>query len=218
MKTVSKEALYAALQQSIPGRQYLSLVSSNTPVKEGQRFEIHHKHPRALGGDNSESNLVRLTTFQHCLAHLLLAKSYPCLETLNPIILLSGKQVHTLSDLEKVSLEECYGWSKLREKAFEELHRQNFFTDEVRKKMSESHRGKPTSRRGTTLPDQWKEKLSKVWTGKPKPWLRGKSTSSLGKIWINKNGVGKRIYPQDLEKFEQDGWIRGCICKSSQKR
>lgn len=134
MKVISKENLSAILQQSVPGQQYLSLISSAPRLQEGQRFEIHHKHPRALGGGNDLDNLIKLSTYNHCVAHVLLAKAYPCVETLNPIILLSGKQVQSLSDLEKVSLEDCYQWSTLREKAFQELHRQNYFTEEVRKK------------------------------------------------------------------------------------
>lgn len=181
MKIISKEDLSAILQQSVFGQQYLALISSAPTLREGQRFEIHHKHPRALGGNNETDNLIKLSTYDHCVAHVLLAKAYPCLETLNPIIMLSGKQVRSLSDLERSSLEDYYQWSIQREKAFQELHKQNFFTEEVRKKMSESHKGKSTARKGTALSDGWKRKLSEVWTGRPKPWLRGKSTSSLGK-------------------------------------
>lgn len=218
MKEISFKDLCAILNQSTPGQQYLSLVNSSTlPLVREVGYEIHHIHPKALGGSNQSENLVKLTTYQHCLAHVLLAKAYPCLETLNPIVLLSGKQVLSLSDLEKVTLEECYGWSKLREKAMVELHRQDFFTEEVRKKMSDSHKGKGTSRKGTHLSRSHCQKLSEVWSGKPKPWLRGKSTSSKGKVWMHKDGKGKRVNPQDLQKFEEEGWIRGCICKCSQK-
>jgi len=37
-------------------------------------YEKHHIIPRSLGGDNSESNLVKLTIREHYIAHLLLTK------------------------------------------------------------------------------------------------------------------------------------------------
>lgn len=39
-------------------------------------FEVHHIHPKALGGDDSKSNLIRLSPEDHLFAHLLLAKIY----------------------------------------------------------------------------------------------------------------------------------------------
>jgi len=38
--------------------------------------ESHHILPRALGGDNSQTNLVKLSAREHFIAHLLLAKTY----------------------------------------------------------------------------------------------------------------------------------------------
>ena len=38
--------------------------------------EIHHIIPRCLGGDNSPSNLVKLSAKQHFVAHHLLFKIY----------------------------------------------------------------------------------------------------------------------------------------------
>ena len=38
-------------------------------------YELHHIIPKSLGGDNSESNLVKLTPREHFFAHLLLAKT-----------------------------------------------------------------------------------------------------------------------------------------------
>lgn len=39
--------------------------------------EVHHIVPRCIGGDNSKSNLVRLTPEEHFVAHQLLYKMYP---------------------------------------------------------------------------------------------------------------------------------------------
>lgn len=39
----------------------------------------------------------------------------------------------------------------------------------------------------------------------------GNKNPAYGKIWINKEGKHKRIYPSDLKQFELDGWIKGRI-------
>jgi hypothetical protein len=40
-------------------------------------IEVHHIVPKCLGGNNDNTNLVRLTIREHFLAHLLLCKIYP---------------------------------------------------------------------------------------------------------------------------------------------
>ena len=40
-------------------------------------YEIHHIIPKTLGGDDSNTNLVKLTPREHYIAHLLLTKIYP---------------------------------------------------------------------------------------------------------------------------------------------
>lgn len=44
------------------------------PVCKPEYFERHHIKPRALGGSDEKSNIVRLTAREHFIAHLLLAK------------------------------------------------------------------------------------------------------------------------------------------------
>ena len=39
--------------------------------------ELHHIIPRCMGGDNNSSNLVRLNSREHYIAHWLLTKMYP---------------------------------------------------------------------------------------------------------------------------------------------
>lgn len=211
MRILSKKEFKNILKSTDKGREYLNLVLE-LKTKALQRGERHHIHPRALGGSDSTRNLVICTSFDHCRLHALLALAIPCGETLFPVLRMSSSQCKTLSDLEKISLEEVFQWSESRQKALEELHKLPY-TEKRLQKMSESHKGKSTSRKGQHLSDAHKEALKKAWAGKPKPWLRGKSTSSLGKVWINRDGIGKRIYPNELEKFESEGWVRGCICK-----
>lgn len=215
MKTLGKNEFNTILVSTQKGREYSNLILEiqKTPLQEGEK---HHIHPRALGGSNDRGNLITCTPFDHCRLHALLALAVPCKETLFPVIRMSSSQCKSLSDLEKTSLDNIYQWSKSRQRAFKELHKLPF-TEERLQKMSDSHKGKSTSRKGQHLSESHKEALRKAWAGKPKPWLRGKSTSSLGKIWINKDGIGKRVFLSELEKYEDEGWIRGCVCKQKKE-
>lgn len=109
------EIFYKSLYESEWGQKYLKLIRE--PVPEGCMVEIHHIQPRALGGTNSSVNLVKLSVYQHILAHIYLAKALPCSETLLPITWMSRKSVKKLSDLEKVNLGKLQEWTELREKA-----------------------------------------------------------------------------------------------------
>ena len=48
----------------------------NHPLMLDQYGETHHIIPKCLGGDNSKSNLVRLTAREHFICHALLAEMY----------------------------------------------------------------------------------------------------------------------------------------------
>ena len=46
----------------------------NRDLTHENGYEIHHILPKALGGTNDPSNLVKLTYFEHLVAHYLIAK------------------------------------------------------------------------------------------------------------------------------------------------
>ena len=56
--------------------QNLVLKSKNRKLDNTVYKESHHIIPKCLGGDNSETNLVKLTLREHYIAHLLLSKMY----------------------------------------------------------------------------------------------------------------------------------------------
>lgn len=58
---------------------YISLVNTRRcrGVKKERGYEIHHIHPRCMGGSDSLDNLVKLTYREHYVAHWLLCKMYP---------------------------------------------------------------------------------------------------------------------------------------------
>lgn len=57
---------------------YISLILNRqaNPLDEREYGEWHHIVPRAEGGSDDASNLVKLTAREHYIAHLLLAKIY----------------------------------------------------------------------------------------------------------------------------------------------
>lgn len=150
MRKLSSEEFNKTLQENLHGQEYLRIVekvlSEKRPLVDEPGFELHHIHPRGLGGDlTAESNLIKVSCFEHCLLHVLLAKTFQLPETLYPIIRMTYAQLKRCSDLEQITLEDIYKWSKEREKALG-LASQRTFSEESRKKMSESHKGRP----GTT--------------------------------------------------------------------
>lgn len=60
-------------------RLYTTLISfrNKNILLSPTYFETHHILPKCLGGDNSSSNLVRLTGREHFIAHVLLNKIFP---------------------------------------------------------------------------------------------------------------------------------------------
>lgn len=150
MKHISKKEFFNQLNSCEYGRQYLELVTNpENHLGKKDKGEVHHIHPRKLGGDlKAPENLVKLSVFNHCLAHVLLAKAFIELnitgkhEALLMISMLSRKQYKTLSDIEKITLEDIYNWSILRQLGFEKAGKlcKEFWEtadNEFRKKFSD---------------------------------------------------------------------------------
>lgn len=187
---MTSEEFYSALRSNEYGQQYLSLIEKvqleNRGTRKEKGYELHHMHPRKLGGDLKDlENLIKLTTFEHCKCHAFLAQAIPCVETLAPIVKMTGRQYLKCSDLERIELNEIERWAELRDRAriydsenkkgkpghpcSEETrrkialkHRGMKHSEEARKKMSEAKRGKPTWRKGKPLSEETKQKLSRA--------------------------------------------------------
>jgi hypothetical protein len=138
-------------------RHYLSLIerARNRPQSIGY-VEFHHVIPKCLGGTNESTNIVELTPEEHYIAHLLLAKIYPKNKGINSAAMFmtsknknhkrSNKQYawvkRNLSEIMKgpdnpskknpIRGEKHYLFGKKRE---------NVFTDDSKKRISESKKG-----------------------------------------------------------------------------
>lgn len=47
------------------------------PLTDDEYYEKHHILPRSLGGSNNKDNLIKLTSREHFICHLLLVRMYP---------------------------------------------------------------------------------------------------------------------------------------------
>jgi hypothetical protein len=128
----------------------------------------------------------------------------------------------TTEEKENLKLKKQIGWekngNKLRhsEKTRERrLMEEKNKTLEDRKKFSEKCKNSYWSRSEEKREKENQKKSSSVKLSYNNiPGLREARTEHLktvnkGKIYINKNGKTKFIYPSDLEKFLNDGWIKG---------
>lgn len=170
------------------------------------RYEVHHVIPRCMGGMNQKENLVKLTPREHYVAHLLLTKMCIC---------------DTHQRKMKFSLQKMMGnssnWSSAqyeiaRKKNLEALIGRKF-TDEHRRKLSESNAGVKRS-------EYTKSKISdnaKLRTQDKNPFY-GKSHSNETKsilrekaknrIWIT-DGIDSKVIYSSMPIPE--GWHRGRI-------
>jgi len=167
-------------------KYYFSIIdrAKSRKILSNTYTEKHHIIPKSCGGDNSPSNLVRLTAREHFICHLLLPK------------MTSGnfhhKMVHALWRMCN-SLKADY---KINSKTYtraREQHSQILSTvgtsgqfkvgrstwnkgiprtDEEKKKMSQSRKGKTTGRTKDDFTLEWKEKISKSKKGKL-TWNKG---------------------------------------------
>ncbi len=99
--------------------------------------ESHHILPKCLGGDNSLSNLVRLSPEEHYLAHLLLVKIFPN----NDKIVLAARYMTVDHNGTRVN-NKMYGWLKRKHS---EVRKNFVYSEQARKKMSLSASGRKSS-------------------------------------------------------------------------
>jgi len=138
-------------------------------ILEGYK-EKHHIIPKCLGGNNDKENLVELTAREHFLCHMLLCEIYPNKHKLIQALWLMsiGKN--------KRNVTHNYSFSS---RTYEKINMSVFYTEEVRKKMSENRKGKvihteeskqkiSESKKGKPRNIIWGDKISESKKGKPK--------------------------------------------------
>lgn len=164
-------------------------------------YERHHILPRCLNGTNDKSNLVLLTAKEHFLAHLLLVKIYPT----NLKIVWAATMMSTCNGKNERNTNKTYAWIRQLQS---ELQTGRKFSEESRKKMSNSAIGKPKPIRTV----EHRQKISIANTGRKfskdvveqrAKHLRGKPLSEEHKLKISMANKGKPKNNQSQESIEK---------------
>lgn len=158
--------------------------------------EIHHILPRCMGGNDESYNLVKLTAKEHFICHLLLIKIYPdeyLLKFALNMMLKSNKS-------QKRIVSRSYNRYKIyNSEALSKLHKGKPKSEEHKRKISESNKGK-------TFSIETRNKQSKWQKGKEKPWLKGRKFSEATRKKMSENNyyLGKipnyKFTAKDREK------------------
>ena len=161
--------------------------------------ERHHIVPRCLGGDNTLSNIVRLTPEEHYVAHQLLVKMHPSdhrlLWAASNMTGASAKQPHRRNKL--------YGW--LRRRLADEARKRHTgrkMSPEARAKMSASRLG---SKRGPHTV-KTRTKMSAA--------AKGKAKSPEHRAALSAAKLGKKRGPQSAEHRRKLSESIGAAMKS----
>lgn len=205
MRDITAEVFYRKLIETKDGEQYLDLIQS-ARTRENQEplidsFEVHHIFPISLGGSDFSSNKVKLTFYEHCLAHLFLAKCFSYPETYFVLNRMSGKKFLQLSDLERVTLDEVYLWSQTRELARKQIRG-------TRCSVCEPQTGKVVR----ILKEELNEYLDEGYRlGLTEARKKANRVRNLGKVFISNEQLGcnKMVPKGDLESYLKQGWTLG---------
>lgn len=113
--------------------------------------------PRSLSGDDSASNVVRLTAREHFIAHVLLTKFNPCRETIYAAFMMANcgdkKQIGRAKINQKSRIYQTLKESYAAEVS--KIHKGKVLSEETKSKISAAIKGKVIS-------DETKEKMSKA--------------------------------------------------------
>ena len=149
--------------------------------------EKHHVVPRCMGGDDKKRNIAILTAPEHYIAHQLLAKIYPKNKKLIRAAIMMGS---TRSN------NKLYGWLRKRysdsKKGIPVMPIGYKFTDEHKRKISESNKGRIISSESIL-------KMSKSKMGQPSP-NKGASFSITHRFNLSESHKGKTQSPEQVEK------------------
>jgi len=207
---------------------YFSIIQSAidlTRSKKDRYYEAHHIVPKSFGGSNKQSNLVLLTPREHFLCHLLLPKMM-----IDPVK--AGKMVYAFfrmkhkhinsrlfdrfrtsyGTLTKGENNPFYGRTHTVETKQKISRLGKYHTEESRKQMSESKKGKKIGSDnpmfGKVHPQEWRDAHSKRLSGE-NHFNFGKSSFVKGRVWFNNSKTSKMVDPTLLSELLDTGWVKG---------
>lgn len=174
------------------------------PLPKTEYGEVHHVLPKSCGGPNRKWNLVRLTPEEHYRCHCLLPKIFDEKGMLKEkdLMCLAWHVVNATHNGIKISEEE-YGKLK-REYAIvnSKRHRGKIVSEESRRKMSESAKGKKLTAatrkkignavRNRIVSEETRRKLSEINKGRVGTFL-GKHHTEEARKKLSEANKGKHL-------------------------
>lgn len=133
---------------------YFSIINKaqSRNIGEIDHFERHHIIPKSMGGDNSSTNIVRLTPREHFVCHLLLPKMTTGLHRY--------KMVHAIWQM---SICDPNGKRyKPNSNTYETLKKQRREILKSRRGSDHPNFGKKTNRTSDTFTEEWKQNISSI--------------------------------------------------------
>lgn len=209
---------------------YVRLIEQSKDRKRNPlvKYDLHHILPKSLGGGDEESNLTNLTPREHYLAHLLLLKITSGKDKSKMAF-----AMFRFSPKGSAKYGNSKKYEMARRMASEAVSGENnpFFgkhlTDEHKQKISGSNHGMY----GKSCYDVWVEKYGIIEANKRKKEMRIRrsilmsgsgnsmygvkhtiernlehSKSLSGRKGMFKDGIQKRIKPENFDEFLKLGW------------
>jgi hypothetical protein len=131
---------------------YFSIINKakSRGIKEIDHFERHHIIPKSMGGNNSSTNLVRLTSREHFICHLLLPKMTTGLHRY--------KMVHAIWQM---SICDPNGKRyRPNSNVYETIKKQRREILKSRRGQDHPNFGRKTGRNSETFTEEWKQNIS----------------------------------------------------------
>lgn len=189
--------------------------------------ERHHIIPKSLGGSNKANNIVKLTSREHFVCHLLLVKMTDG-PSKHKMVYAAWQMAHTSNRNPKRNY-------KITSRQYETLsidyantraarpgpRRGVKLTNETKRKCSIAKKGKTTWNKGISRTEEEKAKIAATRKAKSKDpnWnirppcseeKANKIANSLkGKKWANNGYERKYVSPNDFTSLISSGWVPG---------
>lgn len=185
-------------------------------------FEAHHIVPictqKGCSRENPEDDrCVRLTAYEHILAHYLYCKDHPenirAFTAFNSMVNLHGRE---LQEDESFLVEKLPSFADMRMRGYENVAnymRSREVTEDTRKKLSEAAKGRPGFWTGKKRSEEDRARMSEAAKGRPAP-NKGKPSPLKGKPFSEEH---KKGISTGLKLFYQKNEPPAKGCKHSEE-
>jgi ribonucleotide reductase alpha subunit len=168
-------------------RWYFSIIEAARSRGLHTYTEKHHIIPKSFGGSNESNNIVALTAREHFICHLLLVK-FTVEKYKSKMITAAFNMVHM--NKQKVN-SRIYEKLKFQHKNNMKLNNP-MHNPITRQKLSETNKGKPSSRKGKTLSLESRKIISEKAKGR-EPWNKGKKLDYNNGLTTHTEETKKKI-------------------------